>query len=1183
MAQLSKKQSNAFSTGGGGSHFEAHVQASFVALMLSGGYAPALPCWPITEIKLQGKIDGYDTDDLIVFVSQKENQETRRLLGQIKHAVKITPKDQTFKEVMQAAWNDFNNQRIFTKDQDVIALITSHLTATDATNVLWLLEHAKTTKNVDEFNLHVNQANFSPSKCQEKLKAIKHHLKLANGNIEVPEEELYAFLNHFYILGYDLGGESGVLLSLLHSHISQYHPYPHWLWSRIVDVVQTWNQNAGTITIDNLPEDLVDAFSKPKKVEIPKSLVAIKSEPKETDWKQHPHATDFAITSLIGSWSENNVQDLAVLSHITGQQYEDFAPKIREALVLADKPFAHKNGIWKMPDRKNTWNKLGSRLFDDHLDKFKTAAISVLSESDPSFDLPPDERYAASIYGKTLTHSGLLRKGIAEGLAVLRYNKEQLSNCSLDKVDSICDEVIQDLLDEADWIRWGSLNDMLPVLAEGAPDTFLNAIEKSLSADPCPFDTLFQQEGSGTFGRNYLTGLLWALEGLAWDENYLVRVCVVLGDLAACDPGGNWANRPANSLTTILLPWLPQTIAKIEKRKAAIQIVVREQPVVGWSLLLSLLPDSLQSSSGSYKPTWRRSIPDNWEKGVTRKDYWEVTSFSAELAVSMSRHDVSKIRELIDRFDHLPKPAFDQLLEILSSAEIQQLPEEKRLELWQEATKLTHQHRRYADADWALNDELLTSIENAVTLLAPKNPFNLHQYLFTDDNFDLYEEGDDWDAQHKLLNERRKNAIQDILISSGLEQIIQFANLVKSPQEVGLALAETATPEVDAALLPGLLTPKESNLIYFIRGYVWKRRYMEGWKWVDSLDRANWNTDQMVKFLGYLPFNKETWDRASQWLDKTIHLYWETTPVTPYDTDENLNFAVDQLLKHNRPVAAIDLLTRMNYKKQPFGVKQCAEALIGAISSTEQGHMTSAGHKLKLIKVLQDSPETSDDDLFRVEWAYLRLLDGRHGYPKSKYLTNKLASDAKFFCEMIQFVYRSKHEDKKHRKPSAEDETILATQVWHLLNKWETVPGMDNIGHFSPEKFCQWIKQVESVTTESGHLEVAFSTIGQVLIHAPADNGGLWIHHTIAEIINQKEMSRMRDGYERATYNSRGIHTVDPSGKPELKLADKFKQRADAVENSGYQRFARTLRNISERYVRESERVIEKCRYDEDD
>ena len=66
----SKKLSNPFSTGGGGGHFEAQVQASFVALMLTAGSAPCIPNLPISKIKLQGKFAGYDTDDLIIFVEK---------------------------------------------------------------------------------------------------------------------------------------------------------------------------------------------------------------------------------------------------------------------------------------------------------------------------------------------------------------------------------------------------------------------------------------------------------------------------------------------------------------------------------------------------------------------------------------------------------------------------------------------------------------------------------------------------------------------------------------------------------------------------------------------------------------------------------------------------------------------------------------------------------------------------------------------------------------------------------------------------------------------------------------------------------------------------------------------------------------------------------------------------------
>ncbi len=109
MANISKQLSNPVSTGGGGGHFEAHVQASFVALMLTGGFAPCLPCWPISKIKLQAKYAGYDTDDLIVFVEQPESGQKRKIFGNIKVTISFNEKDKMFGEVIQVAWNDFNN------------------------------------------------------------------------------------------------------------------------------------------------------------------------------------------------------------------------------------------------------------------------------------------------------------------------------------------------------------------------------------------------------------------------------------------------------------------------------------------------------------------------------------------------------------------------------------------------------------------------------------------------------------------------------------------------------------------------------------------------------------------------------------------------------------------------------------------------------------------------------------------------------------------------------------------------------------------------------------------------------------------------------------------------------------------------------------------------------------------
>jgi hypothetical protein len=162
-------------------------------------------------------------------------------------------------------------------------------------------------------------------------------------------------------------------------------------------------------------------------------------------------------------------------------------------------------------------------------------------------------------------------------------------------------------------------------------------------------------------------------------------------------------------------------------------------------------------STGSHKPSWRNTIPDGWEKGVTHQEYWAQVSFYAELAVSMAGYDTAKLGGLIDHFDNLPKSSFDKLLEVLSSEVISVIPEDKRLHLWDRLTKFTSKHQRFADTKWALSDELLSPIELVADKLAPSSPLNLYQHLFSNWDFDLYEENGNWEEQQKKLNSCRGN------------------------------------------------------------------------------------------------------------------------------------------------------------------------------------------------------------------------------------------------------------------------------------------------------------------------------------------------------------------------------------------------------------------------------------------
>ena len=261
MSELRKQQSSPFSTGGGGANFETRIQAAFTVFMLTGGISPCLPPFPIVKIKLQGHYAGFNTDDLIVFAKDTHTGNDAKLLAQIKHDISISATNETFTEVIQNAWSDFNGND-FNPYTDAVALITGPLSSSDINNARPILEWARHSENEGEFLAKVNTAHFSSDGKRAKLEAFKIQLKTANNGTDVSDTQLWEFLKVFYLIGYDLDTEEGSTLSLLHSLIAQYsNEDVSYLWTRIIDVVQIANQNAGTLALETLPEDIRNVFS----------------------------------------------------------------------------------------------------------------------------------------------------------------------------------------------------------------------------------------------------------------------------------------------------------------------------------------------------------------------------------------------------------------------------------------------------------------------------------------------------------------------------------------------------------------------------------------------------------------------------------------------------------------------------------------------------------------------------------------------------------------------------------------------------------------------------------------------------------------------------------------------------------------------------------------------------------
>lgn len=1166
MTRKSKKLCNPSSTGGSGYVFETQVQASFVVLMLVNGFVPCLTECVIKKIILQAKRLGYDTDDLIIFANNESGKE-KKILCQVKQTINITKGDKLFGEVIQAAWNDFNNPKIFTNGNDAITLITNHLAKVDANDTRTILEWARATENAEVFIEKVEMVGFSSNKKRAKLEVFREQIKKANDDREISDEELFQFLRHFHLLAYDFAINSGATLSLIHSLIRRYSKiYVPALWAQIVGSVQYRNKNAGTITKDLLPDEITKHFVETTAKDFLRTL---------RDWSQSEFASELAIANLIGSWSDGNEKDKEVIEEIANIKFTAWILGLQKIVQHEEPPLIIKNGIWSINNRFDLWNSIGSMIFYNHLVKFKQGAIKVLRERDPQFDLPSNERYAASIHGKVLKYSSQLRKGLAESLALLGCYPDALKHTPLGKPEEIVVLTIREIFHNADWVLWGSLNDLLPFFAEASPGEFLKIVEDALlGQSSCPFIGLFAQEEGSTFGRNYLTGLLWAMESLAWSEEYLARVATILGELALIDPGGNSSNRPLNSLITIFLPWLPQTTASSEKRLSAIKTLCKEVPDIAWTLLINLLPNRHRISHESYRPIWRKFITESWKKEVTQEEYWKQVSCYTEITLDLAKNDIKKLSNIIGCLDNLPKNSFENLINMLSSEDIMKKSEQEKLMLWDSLEKLISKNKRHVNQDWALDCDLISRLEDVLKKFAPRNPLDLNRSLFENNDYDSYEGEGDWEEQGKRLNKLRQQAVSDILEFGGIDDVIDFSKMVECSWKVGLSLGSIAAAELDSVILPSLLITKNKNIEQLVKGFVVGRYQNQKWEWADKVCLKSWTTTQIGKFLVNLPFAMEAWNRSKKLLGDDEKEYWGYVSVFPDNCE--LKIAIENLIKFGRPDAAIYCIYYQLHNKQKIDNELTIRALLTEPSSFENSKLVSAYEIVEIIKFLQVDDSVNKEDLVHVEWRYLYFLENEDNV-SPKLLENKLAADPKFFCEIVSLAFRSK-KDINLEVESTEQQKEMAKNAYHLLDNWRAPPGAQLLSDsFDEDHFVQWLQDVKAVSAKSGHLNVALTQIGKVLFYAPSDDkSGFWINASVADALNDKNAQKIRDGFCLAIYNSRGAHWVDPTGKPEKELAVKYKKQAEEAELAGYQRLAVSLQSIANSYEKEVISIQEK-------
>jgi hypothetical protein len=618
------------------------------------------------------------------------------------------------------------------------------------------------------------------------------------------------------------------------------------------------------------------------------------------------------------------------------------------------------------------------------LDNFFFTARLVLSERDPSLDLPEDQRYAASIYGKTRDHSAVLREGICETLVLLAVHGNNLFRERLGMdVKAHVNSIVSELLTPFNPETWASQRSDLPRYAEAAPDQFLDILEGDLESDDPKILSLLRPASSDLFGGGCpRSGLLWALEVLAWNAERLPRVANVLARLSEPHIEDNWQNKPENSLKSIFRAWMPQTAANVEQRKAVLEVVARRFPQVGWRLCIDQFDPHSTIGHYNHRPLWRKDA-SGVGQAVTRGEVPQFSRKALDIAINWPKHDEQTLGDLVERFQMIleedQEKVWDQIREWIAAGP-------------SDASKaaLRERIRRFAFTRGGRNRKLGSKTKDHVRdvqeLLLPSDPVARHHWLFARQWVDeSFEELEDTKYDHEKHEEKiaklRTEALAEIWSASGYEGIVLVCESGEASFAIGWQMAAGTVRGLDAAEFLYRLVSEPAqrspwHIDVCISGFLTKtdetaRDALLGDLVATFGSEGIRGQDKIIRLLKCAPFRKHTWRHVDRLEAELQTRYWqECHPNWSQQDSEELHEIIDRLLAVSRPRAALSTV-RFEFKK--IESKSLIRLLkeVATNGAEPPGHYRFNSYEIaEAFKVLDGRPEVSRDEIAHLEFMY---------------------------------------------------------------------------------------------------------------------------------------------------------------------------------------------------------------------
>lgn len=235
---------------------------------------------------------------------------------------------------------------------------------------------------------------------------------------------------------------------------------------------------------------------------------------------------------LVGKWNETCGGDKEILASLSGMDYEQYELKLQAHLSEEETPLIYVLNTWRIRSPYEAIEVLlnAKAISRSLLAKYRTICLNLIQDDDPkALEELNDNGFRFREFNQK--YSNVVKEGVFQNLCLLSI----LDDPENGEMQQWVDETISLMLNDWDLQRFLSNRSFLTSLAEASPNSFLSFIE-NLSQEM--LDIVFKPQKqlvSLSDWKIYYTELLFSLEMLAWEEEYLNRVVRLLLRFSECN------------------------------------------------------------------------------------------------------------------------------------------------------------------------------------------------------------------------------------------------------------------------------------------------------------------------------------------------------------------------------------------------------------------------------------------------------------------------------------------------------------------------------------------------------------------------------------------------------------------------------------------------------------------------